>query len=371
FLALFTTTILLVPRQATLTRFTSVIALSTLTYVLQETFLQLCKNPHWRAAAAPLLWIQFLSASEWILISRLDAAHIPRRRGKHQLDTLITQVTDVIALLWNLRRVNTKWQTKNIPTNSSSGPTSSSRSHFILRRLTTTLIAYLVMDIMVSAPPPDPNLVRPEKATLLKLHDLSSEDLIFRTIGTLSFWFSTALINLILSNTTAILSVLSGLSAPSNCPPLYGSILEAYTIRNFWGTTWHQCLRPSITGPADTLTTALLPLPPTTLPARYTRLLLAFLISGLIHHASDIAMGIPLSSAGSFSFFLLQPLGIMLEDGIQWLTSGSRSAFERRARRVVGYVWVVAFLTWTTPRWFYPQQRLGVDAGGLVPVRVV
>ena len=235
FLALFTTVILLVPRQSTLTRFTSLIALCSLTYVLQETFLQLCENPHWRAAAAPLLWIQFLSASEWILISRLDAAHIPRRRGKQGLDTIITQVTDVIALLWNLRRVNTKWQTKNIPSSSSSGPASSSRSHFILRRLTTTLIAYLVMDIMVSAPPPDPKLVRPEKATLLKLHDLSSEDLIFRTIGTLSFWFSTALINLIMSNTTAILSVLSGLSAPTDCPPLYGSILEAYTIRNFWG----------------------------------------------------------------------------------------------------------------------------------------
>lgn len=235
FLALFTTVILLVPRQATLTRYTSLIALSTLTYVLQETLLQLCKNPHWRAAAAPLLWIQFLSASEWILVSRLDAAHIPRRHGKHRLETIATQATDTIALLWNLRRVNTKWQAKNVPTSSSSGPASSSRARFILRRLTTTLLAYLVMDIIVSAPPLGSILVSPEKATLLKLRDLSSEDLIFRTIGTLSFWLSTALINLIMSNSIAIISVLTGLSAPANCPPLYGSIGDAYTIRRFWG----------------------------------------------------------------------------------------------------------------------------------------
>lgn len=80
-------------------------------------------------------------------------------------------------------------------------------------------------------------------------------------------------------------------------------------------------------------------------------------------------MGIAPPEAGSFIFFLLQPLGIMLEDGMQRLTlhDGPTSISERRVRRAMGYVWVVVFLAWSTPSWFYPQQRLGVDPGDLLP----
>jgi hypothetical protein len=104
--------------------------------------------------------------------------------------------------------------------------------------------------------------------------------------------------------------------------------------------------------------------------SRYTRLFVAFLISGLIHHASDLAMGIPRAEAGSLVFFLLQPLGIMIEDGVQQLTGSlpSSSLFGRvRVRRILGYVWVMAFLVWTTPTWFYPQQRTGLNPEGLLP----
>ena len=83
-------------------------------------------------------------------------------------------------------------------------------------------------------------------------------------------------------------------------------------------------------------------------------------------------MGIPRAEAGSLVLFLLQPLGIMLEDAIQTLTRRvptSRSL--DRVRRVVGYVWVVLFLAWSTPKWFYPQQRLDLDPANLLPFRIV
>ena len=82
-------------------------------------------------------------------------------------------------------------------------------------------------------------------------------------------------------------------------------------------------------------------------------------------------MGIPRAEAGSLVFFLLQPLGIMLEDGLQALTRhtpASRSLSQ--VRRIVGYLWVVMFLAWSTPTWFYPQQRLGIDPANLLPFRV-
>ena len=235
FFTLFTVVILLVPPHATVARVTSLFALSTLTYMLQNTVSQFFTNPQWRAAAVPLFWIQFMSASEWIVASRVDSAYISANRGKSTADNTATQAIQVLALPWNLRRVGTKWQVKTIPVTSNCDPTSNSRLRFVLRRLTTTLIAYLIMDIMISGPTPDPVLVSPQKGALIKLSGLSTDDVVFRTIGTISFWLVTALFNLVLTNGVAILCVLSGLSSPADCPPLYSSISEAYSIRQFWG----------------------------------------------------------------------------------------------------------------------------------------
>ena len=234
FLTLFTSIILLVPRHATIIRFSGLAALSTLTYILQDTFIQLCENPHWRATAVPLFWIQFLSASELILVSRVKF-DLVLSRGKFRYRNTLVQAAQIIALLWNLRRIGTRWQVKNLPGSSSSGPASWSRSRFVLRRLTTTFFAYLVLDIMISGPSPDSALISPQKQTLFKLSSLSMDDLVFRIIGTISFWLSTALLNLVMSNSVAIFSVLSGLSSPAECPRLYGSIGEAYSIRRYWG----------------------------------------------------------------------------------------------------------------------------------------
>ena len=234
FLTLFTSVILLVPRHATIIRFSGLAALSTLTYMLQETFIQWCENPHWRATAVPFFWIQFLSASELILVSRVKF-DLVLNRGRSGYRNTLAQATQSIALLWNLRRIGTRWQVKNVPASSSSGPASWSRSRFVLKRLTTTFFAYLVLEIMISGPTPDSALISPQKATLFNLGSLSMDDLVFRIIATVSFWLSTALLNLVMSNSVAIFSVLFGLSSPADCPRLYGSIGEAYSVRQFWG----------------------------------------------------------------------------------------------------------------------------------------
>lgn len=231
FLALFTTVILLVPAHVTATRLASVAAVSAVTYRLQETLTQLCTNGHWRAVAAPLIWIQLLSASDLIWISRVASPSIPSGISlKSRVKTTTTNVIRTIALLWNPRRVGTRWQVKNVPA-SSGGWT---RARFVRTRLATTLAAYLVLDLMASAPPPNPALLSPPKATLYKIASLSSEDIIFRVIATASFGLCAALIDLVVGNTLAIGCVISGLSSPQDCPPLYGPITEAYSIRRFW-----------------------------------------------------------------------------------------------------------------------------------------
>lgn len=102
----------------------------------------------------------------------------------------------------------------------------------------------------------------------------------------------------------------------------------------------------------------------------YTRLWLTFLISGIYHISSDLGMGIPFSDAGSFTTFILQPIGILMEDLFQG-TLGKVIRLPRVVKRVLGITWVWAFLAYSNPVWFYAQQRLAGSPDEMLPVRVV
>ena len=140
---------------------------------------------------------------------------------------------------------------------------------------------------------------------------------------------------------------------------------------------------------------------------RYTRLLLAFAISGIIHIGGDIGTGIPLKESGALRFFVMQGLGVMGEDAVMecWSrvagnpsssSSSSSTSSEKvgagatsgeevvvkgkengtkqhnvedhgRKRqagkppalwiRCLGYLWVLAFMTVTVPTWSFPYLR--------------
>lgn len=62
---------------------------------------------------------------------------------------------------------------------------------------------------------------------------------------------------------------------------------------------------------------------------------------------------IPIHDSGALRFFLTQALGIMLEDGAQEIyrrLGGKPDVLSR----IAGYLWVVAFLSWSTAVWQYP-----------------
>lgn len=80
--------------------------------------------------------------------------------------------------------------------------------------------------------------------------------------------------------------------------------------------------------------------------SRYTRLAVAFLISGLIHRRAEQLMGVPDAKNRAVVIFLLCAAFIMIEDS---LGSVSIALLPERIRHVLGYIWVFAFLTWTSP----------------------
>lgn len=48
----------------------------------------------------------------------------------------------------------------------------------------------------------------------------------------------------------AIIAVSLGLSAPESNPPCFGSLADAYSVRQFWGKYWHQMFRKVASRPA-------------------------------------------------------------------------------------------------------------------------
>lgn len=132
-------------------------------------------------------------------------------------------------------------------------------------------------------------------------------------------------------------------------------------------TFWHQCLRKALTGWADFVSDDVLRLQRGTVLSRYTRLSLAFLLSGVLHECQDRLYGLPKGALSSVTFFSLQALGIMVEDCARAATAAV--PVPKPVRRAAGYVWVIFFLCLTTPLWSFPKMRLG-DEGDLVPYSV-
>jgi len=138
---------------------------------------------------------------------------------------------------------------------------------------------------------------------------------------------------------------------PGDWIPLFGSLSEAYTIRRFWGRVWHQMLRRFTASHSTFLSQHVLRLEKGTRAFFYVQILTAFLASTLIHAIADwIFIG---DWHGAFYFFLSQATAIFIEDTFTCIFGDSMCV--RKAgptiRRLLGYLWVIGWFTFSTPLW--------------------
>ena len=120
---------------------------------------------------------------------------------------------------------------------------------------------------------------------------------------------------------------------------------------------WHQCLQLNVKGPAEYATHTLLHIPKGTLVARYTKIFFAFYVSGTMHLIADSGGAVTISESGALRCFCTQALGIMIEDAVQELYRRSGGDQKSCLPKAVGYIWVVLFLSWSSPVWVYPVAR--------------
>jgi Membrane bound O-acyl transferase family len=128
---------------------------------------------------------------------------------------------------------------------------------------------------------------------------------------------------------------------------------------------WHQMFSQPFSSLAHFLVHDILCLTNYRSVARYAKILVTFFVSGLLHMVVDLALGMSFSETGSVRFFCTQALGIALEDGVQTIYRSvrgvrgtKRSAQPGSWAKALGYIWVVAFLSWSTPVWVYPAIRM-------------
>ncbi|OAL66244.1 hypothetical protein A7C99_3352 [Trichophyton rubrum] len=91
---------------------------------------------------------------------------------------------------------------------------------------------------------------------------------------------------------------------------------------------------------------------------RYARLVTIFAVSALMHVLVDVASGLSLTSSGAARFFLTQAFGIIIEDIVVSIYYNfmvkDRSRGSYLLEKCVGFVWVCAFMIWSSPAYVYP-----------------
>ncbi|KZT51241.1 hypothetical protein CALCODRAFT_477393 [Calocera cornea HHB12733] len=153
--------------------------------------------------------------------------------------------------------------------------------------------------------------------------------------------------------------VLLGISKPSHWPNLFGGFQQAYTVRRFWGRAWHQLCRQFLTANAQFVSRSILGVKKGNPLLRYLELYLTFFLSGAVHWVGSYALLRHHTGANrTMLFFLLQAAVITLEDFI--VAFGKRLGIKDGwSVRLLGYVWVVAWLVLLTPIWTEPLVKAG------------
>ncbi|KAF3025774.1 hypothetical protein E8E14_014515 [Neopestalotiopsis sp. 37M] len=338
----------------TSTRFAAVALLGSFAYAWQQSLVAWYTNLGLRSMFVDAAWITFLHAAELLVITKATGADVVGTNPKE--NSTIARFLTCVSLLCKWRRIGTKWEIKDLPKpRTTMTPT---RLRSALQSLLGIVLAVLVMDFYTSGSPPDADMIMPGKESLLtRLSNVTAAELAYRAVGTPMFLMTPIAGVLLFYNLICLVVVLTGLSGPSECPPLFGSIKNAYSIRQYWGKFYHQCLRKPVSGPADYIIDHIFQLRRGTLLSRYSRLLLAFALSGFIHHMGEIATGISVNESGQFVFFTAQAVGIMIEDAGMELYRRFGLKLPRRLEYAVGYLWVLLWMIFIGPYWYFPTAR--------------
>lgn len=227
FLTVFSGTIVFTPKDAFLTRLSAVVALFAINWAVYLSMSVLLPTTAMVGALTTVLWCACLSAGEVIFISR--AAPEDLTKGNKKVGT-IRLLYRAVCLYFNFRRAGTKWEIRDLSYNCPR-----SRAGFLAYKLCCMAIAFLVIDVTASAPPPESHMVTTDKQTMWNFGVLNSEDVVFRLLATTMMWVTGYAYKYLINTSGAAISVGLGLSKPEAWPRLFNAPFSSLTsVRGFW-----------------------------------------------------------------------------------------------------------------------------------------
>nr|APA36955.1 3-acetyltrichothecene 4-O-acetyltransferase [Fusarium praegraminearum] len=326
-----------------------------------------------------------IQCCSFLVLERLDANDLAKKNVFRASDRMVYKVYGVVCVIFNLRGIGTPWQANRVcdhprfyQSDKGREPT---RTWFIIRQSLTVAWQYLLLDLVytttMSTPKEDTQRLFAEGTEYMYL-DANAEQWTVRFITGVIAWAIPGRVSIDLPNRVlSILSVLLGFTTPQQWPPLFGSILDAYTIRGFWGTFWHQYFRRALTSVSNFICRDFLRLPRPSIVERYLNLSLVFLGSAIVHIPVDWFSLPPPSKppALALAFFSSFVVGIIIEDTIQALWRRITGAAKQDGddgvplwHKLVGYIWVVFWFMMVSPWYLYHNSRLPAEDTWFVPV---
>ncbi|KAJ5249267.1 hypothetical protein N7468_000718 [Penicillium chermesinum] len=123
---------------------------------------------------------------------------------------------------------------------------------------------------------------------------------------------------------------------------------------------WHQLLRQPFQRITEFICRDIQHLRYPSSLARYLNVILVFLYSALMHACIDAKGGVGFHLTGAWACFLLQPVGIIVEDIEETLYTKLFGKLHEPASlwiRVLGDIWVWCFLALVAPLYNFPLMR--------------
>ncbi|KAJ5656695.1 membrane bound O-acyl transferase family-domain-containing protein [Penicillium longicatenatum] len=219
---------------------------------------------------------------------------------------------------FNARCLGTSEQVRNIPQFSDKDPNHiPSRAAFLRRTARIAALSYLGMDLLSSMSDPEVGnrfLVPSRVPFFRRLGEVTLEEVSIRSFSTIAMGAGLVCSQGGIYNIFAFISVLTGMSDPSDWPPFYGSLSDAYSLRRLWNRTWHQCNTHKFRRISSFVVQDVLQIKSTSPVFGYAKIIFVFLTSALMHYLIDLSIGFSVSNSGAIPFFCTQALGLIIED---------------------------------------------------------
>ncbi|KAJ5355989.1 hypothetical protein N7517_010598 [Penicillium concentricum] len=143
---------------------------------------------------------------------------------------------------------------------------------------------------------------------------------------------------------------------PKDWPPLFGSPMEAYSVRGFWGRFWHKLTIPTYIYYSKLVSRQLMRIQPGSSLEKTIIPLFIFTLSGFSHALVGWSLG-DAALSRDILFFEMCFLAAAAETAISKMkvTSILRGVFSPLSRTIAGMAWVFVFFFCISPLWIYPK----------------